>query len=104
MPCSDLFHLAGLTKEPGYQRDEYFETNYLGTINVCNFADCSNIRNIVYCTTMMVYAAGEKRMSEASLPAPETFYGMSKLLGELALREWATTSEREDQNPSCKGR
>jgi len=41
---------------------------------------------------MMVYRAGEQRMSEASLTAPDTAYGISKLLSEYSLKCWVNQS------------
>ena len=83
-----IFHLAALCKEPGYQWEEYFQTNYIGTKNVCEFAIQNNIRNIVFTSTMMVFKAGEKRISEEDVTAPDTAYGISKLLAEEVLLSW----------------
>ena len=89
-----LYHLAALCKEPGYLWDDYFETNFIGTKNVCKFAKDFGIMNIIYTSTMMVYKAGEKQMKEDSLTAPDTGYGISKLLGELELQSWAAENEQ----------
>ncbi len=83
--CDTCYHLAALCKEPGYEWDEYFETNYSGTVNVCDYAEKIGIKNIIFTSTMMVFQAGEKRNDEEALTAPDTAYGMSKLLAELAL-------------------
>lgn len=87
-----IFHLAALCKEPGYSWEEYFETNYFGTKNVCEFALRNKIKNIIFTSTMMVYKAGEKRNNEEDLTAPETAYGISKLLAEEVLLSWKNSN------------
>ena len=86
--CDTCYHLAALCKEPGYDWDEYFTTNYVGTRNVCDLAERLNVRNMIFTSSMMVFRAGESRNSEESLTAPDTAYGSSKIMAELALREW----------------
>lgn len=89
-------HLAALCKEPGYEWDEYFETNDIGTINVIALCEKLRIRQIVFTSTMMVYRAGEVRRTEESITSPDTAYGISKLLAEKALLAWeAGDADRE---------
>ncbi|MGE5400342.1 MAG: NAD-dependent epimerase/dehydratase family protein [Ignavibacteriales bacterium] len=83
------FHLAAVAKEPGYEWEMYFEANYSGTRNVIAFCEKNGINNIVFTSTMMVFRAGEVRNNESSLTAPDTGYGISKILAEAALKEWA---------------
>ncbi|MFY0651222.1 MAG: NAD(P)-dependent oxidoreductase [Cyclobacteriaceae bacterium] len=88
-------HLAALCKEPGFDWDEYFETNYAGTKNVLNLCSHLNIKKVLFTSTMMVYRAGEERRNERSLTSPDTAYGISKLLAEKELQKWAAgMSER----------
>jgi GlcNAc-P-P-Und epimerase len=87
------FHLAALCKEPGYDWDEYFVTNHIGTQNVCAFADSNGINHIVFTSTMMVYRAGEICYDEKSITAPDTAYGISKILAEQALWTWKAQDE-----------
>lgn len=81
-------HLAALCKEPGFEWDEYFETNHLGTIKVIEVCDLLNIDKIIFTSTMMVYRAEEVQKDEESITAPDTAYGISKLLGERELFTW----------------
>jgi len=87
-----IIHLAALCKEPGYDWDEYFKTNYSGTLNICEFAERTGINHIVFTSTMMVFRAGDRRYREDDLTSPDTAYGISKLLAELALNEWSGKS------------
>ncbi|MEO9805388.1 MAG: SDR family oxidoreductase [Reichenbachiella sp.] len=82
-------HLAALCKEPGFSWEEYFETNYIGTKNVLDLCDRLQIKKVLFTSTMMVYKAGEERRDENSLTAPDTAYGISKLLAEKEIQCWA---------------
>lgn len=92
--CDTCYHLAALCKEPGYNWDEYFITNHIGTKNVCELAERIGINNIIFTSTMMVFRAGDIRNNEEALTAPDTAYGMSKLSAELMLKEWVAKSTR----------
>jgi nucleoside-diphosphate-sugar epimerase len=90
--CTTCFHLAAVCKEPGYPSDEYYLTNYVGTKNLCSALTRSAVRNIIFTSTMMVYASGDERKVEESQTSPETAYGTSKLLAEEVLLGWAGSS------------
>jgi len=81
-------HLAALCKEPGYEWEAYFETNHAGTVNVIGLAERLGVPRIIFTSTMMVYRAGEARRTEASETAPDTAYGISKLVAEKELLAW----------------
>jgi GlcNAc-P-P-Und epimerase len=83
------FHLAAVCKEPGFPWDEYFVVNHVGARHLCAFLDAAGISNLVFTSTIMVFRAGEQRMAEESLTAPDTAYGMSKVLAEVHLEGWA---------------
>jgi nucleoside-diphosphate-sugar epimerase len=91
---STCYHLAAVCKEPGFPWDEYFQTNYVGTINVCDWINRIGVKNMIFTSTMMVFRAGETRNHEESLTAPDTGYGTSKLLAEWVLKAWSAASER----------
>jgi nucleoside-diphosphate-sugar epimerase len=44
---------------------------------------------------MMVYRAGNERHRESSLTAPDTAYGISKLLGEMTAQTWQAAEQSE---------
>lgn len=81
-------HLAALCKEPGYEWEEYFQTNHEGTVNIIALCEQLNINAIIFTSTMMVYQAGEIERTETSITAPDTAYGISKLLAEMKLTNW----------------
>jgi Nucleoside-diphosphate-sugar epimerases len=86
------FHLAALCKEPKYGWDDYFLTNHIGTKHLCDFAEREGVRTILFTSTMMVYRAGEHRYCETDATAPDTAYGISKLLAESVLEKWAAAN------------
>lgn len=87
-PISQCFHLAALAKDPGYEWDEYYQTNYLGTKHLCDFLKSNNIRNLIFTSTMMAFKAGEKRYSEEDMVNADTAYGISKALAEEVVATW----------------
>lgn len=81
-------HLAALCKEPGFEWDEYFITNHIGTQNVIKLCERLEVKQIIFTSTMMVYKAGEIERAEDSITSSDTAYGISKLLGEKELMNW----------------
>lgn len=81
-------HLAALCKEPNFEWEQYFETNHRGTKNIVGLCEQLGIRQIIFTSTMMVYRAGEVKRTEESITAPDTAYGISKLLAEEELLTW----------------
>lgn len=86
-------HLAALCKEPGFEWDEYFQTNHVGTNNVIEICEQNDIRSIIFTSTMMVHRAADEQMTEKSMTAPDTAYGGSKLLAEKELEIWKSKSD-----------
>jgi nucleoside-diphosphate-sugar epimerase len=87
------YHLAAVAKEPGFEWEEYYANNYLGTKNVIEFCERNSINNIVFTSTMMIYKAKEYRFTENDLPTPDTAYGISKLLAEEKLLTWLNKND-----------
>lgn len=83
-----VFHLAALCREPGYEWDQYFRTNHLGTRHVADWAERSGIRSIVFASTAMVFRAGPDARHEDDVLDADTAYGISKALAEEVLRGW----------------
>jgi nucleoside-diphosphate-sugar epimerase len=75
-------------KSRGLLWDDFFQANYIGTVNVCDWIKSIGVKNLIFTSTMTVFRAGEARNHEESLTAPDTGYGMSKLLAEWVLTVW----------------
>lgn len=86
---SGVFHLAAiLPSKLNIDHASFFETNIRGTFNLLEACRLSNIKKVIYSSSMSVYGSiNETRTSK--LPAgenypadPDDFYGLTKLMGE----------------------
>jgi UDP-glucose 4-epimerase len=79
-----IFHLAA--QSGGYYslKDPYIDGkwNCLGTINVVKLAQKLKVKKLIYVSSMAVYG-NERLASKITKPNPISFYGVSKLTGEL---------------------
>jgi nucleoside-diphosphate-sugar epimerase len=83
-----LFNFAAVHREPGHQREEYFDTNLAGAKYACAYAEQSGCQNILFTSSIAVYGPLVKPIAETSLPYPATPYGISKLCAELIHKGW----------------
>lgn len=89
---SACVHLAGLSKEPGYEHDEYFDTNLRGTRHVLETCSLLGIPQVIFTSTMMVHAPSDERKVETDVLNPNTAYGTSKALAEGEVLEHAEST------------
>lgn len=93
----DIFiHLAAVKKHNSALDDEYdlFKTNFIETRRVFNLAIKSNIKQIIFASSL--YASGNLQklnFSEHDMPIPSTLYGSSKFFGEACLRELSAVKD-----------
>lgn len=83
-----LYHLAAVSREPGFEWNEYFDINYEGTRRLLTWASKADIKNIVFTSTGMVFKAGPYNRKPDEVPSADTAYGISKALAEEALSGW----------------
>jgi nucleoside-diphosphate-sugar epimerase len=83
-----LVNFAAVHREPGHNREEYFDTNLAGAKNACDFASRSGCNNILFTSSIAVYGPLKQPTSETSLPYPDSPYGCSKLCAELIHKGW----------------
>ncbi len=91
-PNTLILNFAAIHRTPGHPDQAYFETNIRGAENVCEFARKNGIVNIVFTSSIAPYGASEELKSEATLPTPNTAYGISKFVAEKIHQEWAAES------------
>ena len=80
-----IFHLAA---QPGGYfslKDPYTDGkwNCLGTINIVKLAQKLKVKKLIYISSMAIYGNQELSSEESSKHNPISFYGVSKLTGEL---------------------
>lgn len=88
-----IYNFAAVHREPGHLRHEYFDTNLAGAKNVCAFAASAGCKNILFTSSIATYGAFDRPVSEASLPYPNSPYGISKLCAELIHKGWRTAGD-----------
>lgn len=92
-----VVNLAAVHREPGHERNEYFDTNLPGANHVCDWASQVDCKYIVFTSSIAVYGTekvGPK--TEDTTPEPNSPYGESKLAAEKIHREWVNqNSERK---------
>lgn len=87
-PIDELYHLAAVSREPGFEWNEYFDINYEGTKRLLRWASAQDIRNIVFTSTGMVFKSGPFHRQPDEVPSADTAYGISKALAEEAFHGW----------------
>lgn len=87
-PVDAIVHLAAVSREPGFATRRYYETNAHGTAMLAKWAERMGVPRILFFSSISVYGRAELPTTENSLTAPETPYGMSKLLAEQELAHW----------------
>jgi len=83
-----VFNLAAVHREPGHERNEYFDTNLPGAENICAWAAATGGGTVVFTSSISPYGPSEEKKTEASHPAPATAYGESKLAAEKIHLAW----------------
>ena len=92
-----IFNFAAVHRTPGHPDHAYFETNIQGAENVCSFAEKYGIKKIVFTSSIAPYGAAEDLKEETTIPAPNTPYGISKLVAEKIHMIWQAKSQLERQ-------
>jgi nucleoside-diphosphate-sugar epimerase len=83
-----LFNFAAVHREPGHERQEYFDTNLPGARNVCDYAGVVGCQNILFTSSIAVYGPTTGPTAESAPTYPVTAYGISKLAAELIHEGW----------------
>jgi len=92
-----VIHIAGKAHDNGKSKivsNKYFETNYLGTLNLLNALEQSEVKNFIYISSVAVYGLykGILVNEDSGLNATDP-YGLSKLQAESAVIEWCKKNE-----------
>jgi nucleoside-diphosphate-sugar epimerase len=88
-----VVNFAAIHREPGHFDNEYYETNILGSENVCDWATRVNCSKIIFSSSIAPYGISEEKKNENTLPVPKTAYGGSKLVSEKIHKSWNAQSQ-----------
>jgi nucleoside-diphosphate-sugar epimerase len=83
-----IFNFAAVHREPGHAREEYFDTNLAGARNVCDFAERTGCKKILFTSSIAVYGVVDQPKTEQFHTYPSSPYGISKLCAELIHEGW----------------
>lgn len=90
-----VYHLAArVTSASANGIGHMFEqVNHWGTAELVYAVEESNVKRIIYNSSSGVYGNSGQLLDEESLPAPQTFYAISKLRGEEHVRRLMNNKE-----------
>ena len=84
-----IYHIAAQTS--GYiglvEPERDVDWNMKGTLNICRFAKERGVKKVIYTSSMAVYGEGDF-FKETDDINPISHYGISKLCGELYLKQY----------------
>lgn len=83
-----IYNFAAVHTTPGHPTHEYYETNIAGANAVCEFAECNNINEIIFTSSISVYGPEEEQKDENTPLTPNSAYGYSKMLAEYIHQSW----------------
>ncbi len=85
---SVVVHLAAVHSDNIKDKKSYFNTNVEGTRNIINECKSSNVRKIIFTSSVAVYGFAPPETSENGEIRPFNEYGTTKFLAEEELRKW----------------
>lgn len=84
-----LIHLAAV--QPSANTEQLFTVNVNGTSNLVMSALQYGLTQIIYLSTSAIYGESQNNIyTEDCNPRPSTEYGLTKYMGEINVRYWAT--------------
>ena len=79
-----VFHLAAKVTTPFANVDPHFfeQVNHWGTAELVHAVQESEVKHLIYTSSIGIYGSTEEEVDETRVPNPKTFYGISKLRAE----------------------
>ena len=83
-----VFHLAAQASARICEENfkEGIETNFIGTLNLCNWAKIYRPKKVIFSSSMAVYKSSKFALRESSILKPESIYGKTKVESEKMIR------------------
>jgi len=90
-----VVHLAAKVTTPFADHEAHFfdQINHWGTAQLVNAIEKSDVKKVVYLSSMSVYGNHDIPLNERTEPTPTSFYGISKLDGEKQLHTLRNSRE-----------
>ena len=84
-----VYHLAAKVTTPYSDTDAHFyeQVNHWGTAELACAIKESNVKKLIYTSSVNVYGSHKNQVGETHSPNPRTFYGISKMRGEEHVQE-----------------
>lgn len=79
-----VIHLAAKVTQPytDVKLHPFDQINNWGSANLADAIQDSNVKKVIYISSVTVYGTQQELITEDFLPEPQTYYGVSKLKGE----------------------
>ena len=79
-----VYHLAAKVTTPFANTDPHFyeQVNHWGTAELVYALENSDVKKLIYVSSVSVYGSSKHSVDESKHPNPKTFYGISKMRGE----------------------
>jgi len=90
---SVIINLAAEHRDDVTPTSLYYETNVIGSVNICEIARAKNIQTIIFTSSVVVYGFAPLGTNESGVIAPFNDYGRTKWEAEQVYKQW----QLEDQ-------
>lgn len=79
-----VIHLAAKITQPytDVQLHVFDQVNNWGTASLADAIEQSDVKRVIYLSSIVIYGTSVNDLTEESIPEPITYYGLSKLKGE----------------------
>ncbi|MEZ6119236.1 MAG: NAD-dependent epimerase/dehydratase family protein [Pirellulaceae bacterium] len=91
--CDAVLHLAAAHHDFGIEESTYYSVNQHGTSVLTRAMAAGGIDRICFFSTVAVYGDAARPIDESTPPEPVSFYGKSKLAGEVVLKDWVAADQ-----------
>ena len=84
-----VYNLAAEHRDDVTPVSLYYDVNIKGVENIVEAAEKNKVKNIIFTSTVAVYALNQPEPDEQSPTEPFNRYGKSKLQAEMVFKKWA---------------
>ena len=84
-----VFHLAAQASARICEENfkEGIESNFVGTINLCNWAKLYRPKKVIFASSMAVYKSSKYALKETEILKPKSIYGKTKVESEKLIKD-----------------